>query len=99
VYPRLARVINMASKLISPDPGSNLRTPRLNRLVTEERWAAIGEGIPLGRAALPDEVAGPLLFLASDLSTHISGAVLAIDGAMGAMAAIPPAFIKTLKAQ
>ena len=42
---------------------------------------------------------GPLLFLASDLSAHISGAVLAIDGAMGAMAAIPPAFIKTLKGQ
>ena len=76
-----------------------VRTPRLNRLVTEERWAEIGEGIPLGRAALPDEVAGPLLFLASDLSAHISGAVLAIDGAMGAMAAIPPAFIKTLKGQ
>ena len=75
------------------------RTPRLNRMVSEERWAAIGEGIPLGRAATPDEVAGPLLFLSSDLSAHISGEVLAIDGAMGAMAAIPPAFVATLKGQ
>src|SRR5882672_8847266 len=73
------------------------RTPRLNKLVPEERWKAIGEGIPLGRAATPDEVAGPLLFLSSDLGAHISGAVIAIDGGLGAMAAIPPAFIATLK--
>jgi NAD(P)-dependent dehydrogenase (short-subunit alcohol dehydrogenase family) len=75
------------------------RTPRLNKLVSDERWAAIGEGIPLGRAATPDEIAGPLLFLASDLSAHVSGEVIAIDGAMGAMAAIPPAFVATLKGQ
>ena len=75
------------------------RTPRLNKMVSDERWRAIGEGIPLGRAATPEEVAGPLLFLASDLSAHVSGEVIAIDGAMGAMAAIPPAFIATLKGQ
>jgi NAD(P)-dependent dehydrogenase (short-subunit alcohol dehydrogenase family) len=73
------------------------RTPRLNKLVPEERWKAIGEGIPLGRAATPEEIAGPLLFLSSDLGAHISGAVIAIDGGLGAMAAIPPAFIATLK--
>src|SRR5882672_555441 len=73
------------------------RTPRLNRMVSDERWSAIGEGIPLGRAATPDEIAGPLLFLSSDLSAHVNGEVLAIDGGMGAMAAIPPAFVATLK--
>lgn len=75
------------------------RTPRLNRMVSEQRWAAIGEGIPLGRVATPDEIAGPLLFLSSDLSAHINGEVLAIDGGLGAMAAIPPAFVATLKGQ
>jgi NAD(P)-dependent dehydrogenase (short-subunit alcohol dehydrogenase family) len=73
------------------------RTPRLNKMVSDERWAAIGEGIPLGRAATPEEIAGPLLFLSSDLSAHINGEVLAVDGGMGAMAAIPPAFVATLK--
>jgi NAD(P)-dependent dehydrogenase (short-subunit alcohol dehydrogenase family) len=73
------------------------RTPRLNKMLSEERWAAIGEGIPLGRAASPDEIAGPLLFLSSDLSAHVNGEVLAIDGGLGAMAAIPPAFSAMLK--
>jgi NAD(P)-dependent dehydrogenase (short-subunit alcohol dehydrogenase family) len=51
----------------------------------------------LGRAATPEEIAGPLLFLSSELSAHVNGEVLAIDGGMGAMAAIPPAFVATLK--
>jgi NAD(P)-dependent dehydrogenase (short-subunit alcohol dehydrogenase family) len=73
------------------------RTPRLNKMVSDERWVAIGEGIPLGRVATPEEIAGPLLFLSSDLSSHVNGEVLAIDGGLGAMAAIPPAFVATLK--
>jgi len=59
------------------------RTPRLNKLVPEERWKAIGEGIPLGRAATPDEIAGPLLFLSSDLGAHNQRRVIAIDGGLG----------------
>jgi NAD(P)-dependent dehydrogenase (short-subunit alcohol dehydrogenase family) len=76
-----------------------VRTPRLDRLVTPQRWTEIGADIPLGHVAVPDDIAGPLLFLTSDLSSHISGAVLAIDGGLGAMAAIPQAFVKTLKGQ
>ncbi len=76
-----------------------VRTPRLDRLVTPQRWEEIGAEIPLAHVASPDQVAGPLLFLTSDLSSHVSGAILAIDGGLGAMAAIPQAFIKTLKGQ
>ena len=36
--------------------------------------------IPLGRAATPEEIAGPILFLASDLATFITGEVLNING-------------------
>ena len=38
--------------------------------------------IPLHRAGTPDEVAQVALFLASDLSSYVSGQVIAIDGAM-----------------
>src|SRR5207253_2467442 len=36
--------------------------------------------IPLGRVALPDEIAGAVLFLASDLSTFVCGEVLNVNG-------------------
>jgi 3-oxoacyl-[acyl-carrier protein] reductase len=39
--------------------------------------------IPMGRAGTPSEVAGVLLFLASDLSSYVTGQVLRIDGGIG----------------
>lgn len=35
---------------------------------------------PLGRIAKPDDIAGPVLFLCSDLSNHMVGAVLSVNG-------------------
>jgi len=66
-----------------------VRTPRLNQRLSEEAWTAIGKVIPMGRPATPAEIAGPLLFLASDLSTHMTGQVVAVDGGAGVMAAFP----------
>lgn len=36
--------------------------------------------IPLGRVATPDEIAGPILFLASDLATFLTGEILNVNG-------------------
>jgi 3-oxoacyl-[acyl-carrier protein] reductase len=36
--------------------------------------------IPLKRIATPEEVAGPVLFLASDLASHITGEILNVNG-------------------
>ncbi|WP_219214207.1 SDR family NAD(P)-dependent oxidoreductase [Variovorax boronicumulans] len=66
-----------------------VRTPRLNHRLGEEAWTAIGKVIPIGRPATPAEIAGPLLFLASDLSAHMTGEVMAVDGGAGVMAAFP----------
>jgi NAD(P)-dependent dehydrogenase (short-subunit alcohol dehydrogenase family) len=42
--------------------------------------AEIGRGIPLGRMAVPGDVAGACLFLASPLAAYVSGAALLVHG-------------------
>lgn len=51
--------------------------------VTRETPAAIERFMahtPLGRVGKPEELIGPVLFLASDLSTYVTGALLPVDG-------------------
>ncbi len=36
--------------------------------------------IPAGRVAVPEDIVGPVLFLASDMSAYVYGASLAVDG-------------------
>jgi 3-oxoacyl-[acyl-carrier protein] reductase len=37
-------------------------------------------GIPLGRPGRPEEIAGPIVFLASDLASYMHGHVLSVNG-------------------
>ena len=51
--------------------------------VTRETPEAIGRFMahtPLGRVGEPEELVGPVLFLASHLSTYVTGALLPVDG-------------------
>jgi len=41
---------------------------------------AIAAAIPLGRVASPEDIAGPVLFLASPLARHITGEILNVNG-------------------
>jgi 3-oxoacyl-[acyl-carrier protein] reductase len=38
------------------------------------------DAIPLGRVARPEEIAGPVAFLASDLASYMHGHVLSVNG-------------------
>jgi len=42
--------------------------------------ASVEASIPLRRIATPEDIAGPVLFLASDLSRHLQGSVLSVNG-------------------
>lgn len=48
---------------------------------------AAAEGVPLARWGKPEEIAGPLVFLVSDLSGFMTGQTLVVDG--GTMARFP----------
>jgi len=50
--------------------------------LTPAMKAEIASGIPLGRIGAPDDVAGVYLFLASDLSRYVTGAVIDVNGGM-----------------
>jgi 3-oxoacyl-[acyl-carrier protein] reductase len=55
----------------------------MTRAVKEDVRAAWIEQIPLKRAGQPEDIANAALFLASDLSTYITGQTLGVDGGMG----------------
>jgi len=50
--------------------------------LSEQVLEAINSETPLGRAGEADEVASAALFLASELSSYITGEVLRVDGGM-----------------
>ncbi|GGE20971.1 NAD(P)-dependent dehydrogenase, short-chain alcohol dehydrogenase family [Gemmobacter megaterium] len=50
---------------------------------TRTNAAAIGRFMahtPMGRTGQPDELVGPVLFLASDMSSYVTGTLLPVDG-------------------
>jgi NAD(P)-dependent dehydrogenase (short-subunit alcohol dehydrogenase family) len=60
-------------------PGG-VETPMMLTGLTDEALAGFVGGIPLGRLAQPDEVAGSVVFLASDHARYITGATINVSG-------------------
>lgn len=60
-------------------PGQT-KTPMLMNSMTAEQQKALVESVPLKRIAEPDDQANVVMFLASDESSYMTGAVLDVNG-------------------
>jgi len=49
-------------------------------LAHEKATAGVLTRIPMGRLGRPEELIGPLLLLASDAGSYLTGTTLAVDG-------------------
>jgi len=58
-----------------------VRTPMTAQALTDDvAHRAIAQTIPLGRVGEPDEIAGPVTFLCSDLAMFMTGEILNVNG-------------------
>jgi NAD(P)-dependent dehydrogenase (short-subunit alcohol dehydrogenase family) len=66
------------------------RTPRLVDANDATFWESQAGQIPLGRAAVPADIAAAILYLSTPMAAHLTGNVLAVDGgaSLGAVQAI-----------
>jgi NAD(P)-dependent dehydrogenase (short-subunit alcohol dehydrogenase family) len=64
---------------IAPGPTP---TPGSNAVINEEGWKKRMARTPLNKLAVPDDIANAALYLASDLSGHVSGIVVTVDGGL-----------------
>ena len=58
-------------------------TPRVSATLGEAGRARNSANAPLGRVAEPADIAGAILFLASDLAGYVTGHTLVVDGGVG----------------
>jgi NAD(P)-dependent dehydrogenase (short-subunit alcohol dehydrogenase family) len=68
---------NVRVNALCPGPTD---TPMLRSVLSPEQMEAFAATFPMGRMGRPEELAQAALFLASDESSFVTGAMLAIDG-------------------
>jgi 3-oxoacyl-[acyl-carrier protein] reductase len=83
-----AMIAFVKSLCVECAPGITVNCVAPGWVDTEMCWPAFGGGgrerientIPLRRVASPEDIAGPILFLCSDLARHITGEILNVNG-------------------
>ena len=61
-------------------PGTILTDINKEDLADADKRARMAARVPLGRLGQPEDLAGPAVFLASDLACYVTGAALLVDG-------------------
>jgi NAD(P)-dependent dehydrogenase (short-subunit alcohol dehydrogenase family) len=76
----MARTYASANVRVNTVSPGGVDTPMMLGGLTDEGLASFVAGIPLGRLAHPDELAGTVVFLASDHARYITGATINVSG-------------------
>jgi NAD(P)-dependent dehydrogenase (short-subunit alcohol dehydrogenase family) len=75
------RVVGINPALTETERAVNiLRFTAEEKFGDPERWKELLSGLPLQRAATPEEVSGLTAFLASDRASYLSGTIVNVDG-------------------
>jgi NAD(P)-dependent dehydrogenase (short-subunit alcohol dehydrogenase family) len=79
-----AELVNRRIRVNSIAPGP-IETPGLSGLAddpaaAEQLLKGLAAGVPMNRLGSPEEIAGTVLFLASDASSYMTGAEIYVDG-------------------
>jgi 3-oxoacyl-[acyl-carrier protein] reductase len=70
---------NIRVNAVAPGWVETAMTEKIPAAIMEKAIAAV----PLGRIGSPEEIASAVLFLASEMSSYITGDVIKVDGGMG----------------
>jgi NAD(P)-dependent dehydrogenase (short-subunit alcohol dehydrogenase family) len=76
----LARELGPLGVRVNAICPSLIETDVVTSAVSKDRIRDLMAAVPLGRAGRPDEVAAACMFLASDMSSYITGATLDVNG-------------------
>lgn len=76
----LARELGPAGVRVNAVCPSLIETDFVTSAVSQDRIRDLTAAIPLGRPGRPEEVAAACMFLASDLSSYVTGATLDVNG-------------------
>ena len=63
-------------------PGTIATEINRDDLADAEKRAYMEKRIPLGRLGVPEDLAAPIIFLASDMARYVTGASLLVDGGL-----------------
>lgn len=69
---------------------SVVATPRVRSYLDQGRGEGVEQAHPLGYLCRPSDVAGALLFMASDLARYVTGQTLYVDGGHTALSSMMP---------